>query len=353
MIKSVRVVGAGLIGTSLGLALKSAGIKVEMVDSDLRTQGFSSDLVKASAVERPDLIVVAVPISENQRVVIEQLKLNSDSIVCDLASVKSDLLLNVEEISDHPENFISLHPMAGREITGAEGARADLFQGRAWIAIKGKSSSQKAGLIAEELVKICGGIPYWLTPSEHDLLVATISHLPQILSSALAVQLLDLSVDKLNLAGQGLRDLTRLANSDPKLWSEILIQNSAAIAPAIKKLIGMLSDLEKNLVSENKVQVFKFLASGVEGKKQIPGKHGGVDRNYSYLSIVIDDKAGELSRIFNECAKILVNVEDLSIEHSPGQETGLITLALSEIDCSKLLNHLKENGFKVYQAKNR
>jgi prephenate dehydrogenase len=96
-----------------------------------------------------------------------------------------------------------------------------------------------------------------------------------------------------------------------------------------------------------------FLTKGKSGKAKIPGKHGAKAREYSFLPIVIDDKPGELARIFNECAKAAVNIEDLSIEHSPGQETGLITLALSSADCAKLSDHLEKLGFKVHPAKNR
>jgi prephenate dehydrogenase len=111
--------------------------------------------------------------------------------------------------------------------------------------------------------------------------------------------------------------------------------------------------VQRSLQDSNKSELINFLTKGVTGKNLIPGKHGARERNYAYLPIVIDDKPGQLARIFNECAKISVNVEDLSIEHSPGQETGLITLALSEIDCKKLSIHLNEQGFKVHQVKNR
>jgi len=353
MIGSVRIVGAGLIGTSIGLALKSSSVAVEMVDTDAHAQRISNDLVKGSPITHPDLIVIAVPLAQNESVVLEQLKSNPRSIVCDIASVKSDLLLKVEKLSDNAANFVSLHPMAGREIAGAEGARADLFQGRAWVAIKSTQSSSDALSITDHLIKICGATAYWLTPQEHDLVVAKMSHLPQILSSALAMQLLDVSEENLNIAGQGLRDVTRLAQSDPLLWSEILIQNRTAIKPALSQIIDQLTELNKSLDNANKDDLFKFLNSGVNGKNRIPGKHGARERNYSYLPIVIDDKPGELARIFNECAKAAVNVEDLSIEHSPGQETGLITLSLSESDCEKLADHMNKQGFKVHPAKNR
>jgi prephenate dehydrogenase len=169
----------------------------------------------------------------------------------------------------------------------------------------------------------------------------------------MATQLLGMTEDDLNIAGQGLRDVTRLALSDPLLWSEILIHNKSAIYPALTQVIEDLTQLQNNLQESNKSGLVKFFSNGVMGKNLIPGKHGARERNYSYLPIVIDDKPGQLAHIFNECAKISVNVEDLSIEHSPGQETGLITLALSEVDCKKLSIHLNEQGFKVHQVKNR
>ena len=353
MISSVRIVGSGLIGTSIGLCLKAAGINVEMVDIDPNTAKLAQDLVKSTPISTPDLIIVAVSIDVNQSEVIKQLNANQSSIVCDLASVKSDLLLKVAELSDNDANFVSLHPMAGREMSGAQSARADLFTGRAWIAIDENKSSKKAKEIASELISTCGGSVYWMSASEHDEIVAKISHIPQILSTALAASLLNISEEKLNLSGQGLRDLTRLADADSKLWSQILLENRERLTPIISELVSQLEAVQENLSQNSAEKMRDFLTKGKSGKAKIPGKHGAKAREYSFLPIVIDDKPGELARIFNECAKAAVNIEDLSIEHSPGQETGLITLALSSADCAKLSDHLEKLGFKVHPAKNR
>ena len=353
MIKKIRIVGAGLIGTSVGLRLKAAGSTVEIIDIDPNAMKLAADLVKSEAITEPDLIIVTVPISANTEMVITQLKNNPRSVVCDFASVKSDLLLKVKELSANPENFFSLHPMAGREINGAENARADLFEGRAWIGISDSFKDAKNKEIAQNLVQMCGGTLYWLTSKEHDELVAKISHIPQILSSVIAGSLESLSTENLNLAGQGLRDLTRLASADAALWSQILAENHASIAPVIDSIINNLKNVKQSIVNRNASELNDFFNKGNTGKSKIPGKHGAKNRDYSYLPIVIDDKPGELARIFNECATVSVNIEDLSIEHSPGQETGLITLALSNSDCIKLSNHLENLGFKVHPAKNR
>lgn len=353
MIQSIRVVGAGLIGTSIGLKMKSLGCKVEIIDTDTNSMKLAQDLVKSEKISEPELIVVAVSVDANTKVVIEQINNNPNSIVCDLASVKSDLLLQVEKLSAHPENFVSLHPMAGREVSGAENSRADLFEGRAWIGISDSLKNKKNNAIIESFVSGCGGVLYWLTSKEHDETVALLSHLPQILSSLLASKLNDVDPNKLNLAGQGLRDVTRLAASDAKLWAQILTSNKDSIQPLLKDFIASLTKLQDSLRSTNQDQVAVILKRGVEGKARIPGKHGAKNRDYSFLPIVIDDKPGQLASIFNECAKVDVNIEDLSIEHSPGQETGLITLSLTAQDCEKLSEHLISKGFRVHPTKNR
>ena len=229
MIQSIRVVGAGLIGTSIGLKMKSLGCKVEIIDTDTNSMKLAQDLVKSEKLSEPELIVIAVSVDANAKVVIEQINSNPNSIVCDLASVKSDLLLQVDKLSAYPENFVSLHPMAGREVNGAENSRADLFEGRAWIGISDSLKNKKNNEIIESFVSGCGGVLYWLTSKEHDETVALLSHLPQILSSLLASKLNDVDPNKLNLAGQGLRDVTRLAASDAKLWAQILSSNKDSI----------------------------------------------------------------------------------------------------------------------------
>ena len=353
MIQSIRVVGAGLIGTSIGLKMKSLGCKVEIIDTDTNSMKLAQDLVKSEKLSEPELIIIAVSVDANAKVVIEQLNANPNSIVCDLASVKSDLLLQVEKLSAHPENFVSLHPMAGREVNGAENSRADLFEGRAWIGISDSLKNKKNNEIIESFVSGCGGVLYWLTSKEHDETVALLSHLPQILSSLLASKLNDVDPNKLNLAGQGLRDLTRLAASDAKLWAQILTSNKDSIQPLLEDFIASLTKLRDSLNSTNQDQVAAILNRGITGKARIPGKHGAKNRDYSFLPIVIEDKPGQLASIFNECAKVDVNIEDLSIEHSPGQETGLITLSLSAQDCEKLSEHLISKGFRVHPTKNR
>ena len=346
MLTRVRIVGSGLIGTSIGLALVQSGIQVEMVDSDSANQALAMDLIGGAQVSDPDLVIFAVPSSRLPLIIRDEFELNPNSTFMDVGSVKNDVVLEVETVSGFSTRFVPTHPMAGREIGGAGAARADLFQGRSWIVTPSADLKAESRHIVNELIDLLGATSIELTPRDHDRAVAKISHMPQIAASLLAKQLIGTPPEWMELAGQGLRDTTRIAGSDESLWKEIIYSNREELRSL---LINLQNDLHTMINSlDNPAQIAELIASGRTGKSLIPGKHGGKAREYSYLPIVIDDKPGQLGAIFNECAAMDVNVEDLGIEHSPGQLSALITLALSQADAEKLSNHLSSIGWNVH-----
>jgi prephenate dehydrogenase len=343
---SVRIVGSGLIGTSIGLGLVQRGVQIHMVDSDLKAQSLANDLVGGVSIHNPDLVVLAIPISQLAAVISEENQLNPQSTFIDVGSVKIEVELYVQTISGLPKRFLPTHPMAGREIGGASSARADLFQGRSWILTPSADVDPASRALVLELIALLGATPIELSALDHDRAVARISHLPQIASSLVAKQLAGTPPEWMELAGQGLRDTTRIAGSDESLWKEIIYSNRSELQ---QLLINLQNDLQSMIDSlEDPQEIAQLIAQGRAGKALIPGKHGGKAREYFYLPIVIDDKPGQLGAIFNECAAMDVNVEDLNIEHSPGQLSALITLALSESDAEKLSTHLTSIGWNVH-----
>jgi len=349
-LSSVRIVGAGLIGTSIGLGLVQRGIKVQMVDADPKAQSLANDLVGGEVVVDPELVVLAMPTSQLSAVIGIENQLNPQSTFIDVGSVKSEVVLHVETFSGLSKRFLPTHPMAGREIGGAGSARADLFQGRSWILTPSSDLEGSSKDLALELIAHLGATPIELTAADHDRAVAKISHLPQIAASLIAKQLDGTPAEWMELAGQGLRDTTRIAGSDESLWKEIIHSNRAELE---QLLINLQNDVAKMIASlNNPDEIATLIAQGRAGKGLIPGKHGGKAREYWYLPIVIDDKPGQLGAIFNECAAMDVNVEDLNIEHSPGQLSALITLALSENDAAKLSSHLTSIGWNVHPIRN-
>ena len=342
----VRIVGSGLIGTSIGLGLVQRGVSVEMVDSDPTSQALANDLVGGVEVRAPDLVVLAMPSSQLSEVINDEFALNPHSTFIDVGSVKGEVELQVKTIPALSRCFLPTHPMAGREIGGTGSARADLFQGRSWILTPSQELEADAKAVVLELISLLGATPIELSAVDHDRAVAKISHLPQIAASLIAKQLTGTPAEWMELAGQGLRDTTRIAASDESLWKEIIFSNRAELE---QLLINLQNDLGAMVAAlDDPEKIAALIAAGRAGRALIPGKHGGKAREYSYLPIVIDDKPGQLGAIFNECAAMDVNVEDLNIEHSPGQLSALITLALSHSDAEKLSSHLSSIGWNVH-----
>ena len=346
MVRSVRIVGAGLIGTSIGLALSAKNIPVEMVDVDSRNQGLAQDLTGSISISDPELIILATPLRALSQVINEQYALNPNSIFMDVCSVKVEPLEKVKASKLPLRQFVGTHPMAGREVGGAESARADLFLSRSWIITPDSQTEPAAVSLAISLIQLLGATCVELDAASHDAAVARVSHLPQIAATLVAGSLHGVAPEWLDLAGAGLRDTTRIAASDENLWKEIISSNSKEIKGLLTALHNELGAMIEAVDDQDKIAA--IMRKGRDGRNLIPGKHGGKAREYTYVPIVIDDKPGQLGAIFNECAAMSVNVEDLAIEHSPGQLNALITLALSAEDAVKLSNHLSSIGWNVH-----
>ena len=344
----VGIVGGGLIGTSIALKVAKSGGLVRIIDRNGAHARVANELIGSALLSedvRPELVVVATPVDSISQVVVEQLLLNPDATVIDTGSIKTKVQVEVwtklEEMTRTAEfaRFVPTHPMAGRELSGPDGARSDLFEGRAWAITPHGKGDGHAVDATKAFISAMGAAAYLMSAQEHDRQVAMTSHLPQVLASALA----GILVEPLDLAGQGLRDMTRLANSDISMWQPILAGNAEMIAPLLDQIIKSINELRnKNFSVES---VLAFMEQGARGAGKVPGKHGGVPRHYGALSVVIPDEAGQLARLFIDCADAKINIEDLRIEHSPGQETGLISLYVNPGDLSTLNNHLSTLGW--------
>ena len=346
MLTQVRIVGSGLIGTSIALGLSARGVAVELVDSDPDAAALANALNGRATAPTPELVILALPTSSIPLVIEGEYALNPNSTFMDVGSIKIEPIVHIKNSSLPISQFVPSHPMAGREVGGAQSARADLFTTRSWIITPTPECSESSLDLVKELIDLLGASVVTLASEEHDRAVAAISHIPQITSTLLGGALASMPLEWLALSGAGLRDTTRIAASDPALWSEIIYANRVEIAQIAKKMHEALGLFIENLDDKN--QIASFIDAGRAGRARIPGKHGGSVREYTYLPIVIDDKPGQLAAIFNECAAISVNVEDLAIEHSPGQLSALITLALSSSDAQSLSDHLSAIGWNVH-----
>lgn len=352
----VRIVGAGLLGASIGLALRAKGVHTIVDDVSPGALSLAIDYGAgraARADDAPGLIVVAVPPDQTGTVVAKELAAFPDALVTDVASVKGLPLAELRAAGADISRYVGSHPLAGRERGGAISARADLFVGRPWVIATGNEETTAMVGVIEDLVLDLDAIPMLMTAEEHDRSVALVSHVPQVVSTILAKQLSLGSERSLSLTGQGLRDTTRIAASDPQLWIQILSANSETVVEILRSfrtdLDEMISTLEEPSATGARRAIAETLAAGNVGVARLPGKHGQ-DRRFSQLVVMVDDKPGELARLLAEIGDAGINLEDLRLEHSPGTLVGLAEISvLPEVE-ARLVAELESRGWRIAEA---
>jgi prephenate dehydrogenase len=257
MSSRVTIVGPGLLGGSLALALKartSAHVAVwarraESVDEISRTgcaDVATTDLT--AAVKGADVVVLATPV-EAMSTLATQIAptLNPGALVVDVGSVKTSVVETLAPIFATHGRFIGCHPMAGSEQSGFAAARADLFEGSVCILTPDATTPRDAMTDATSFWESVGCSVRTLAPAEHDEIVAWISHLPHLLAAALVQTIADRNPAAFDFSGPGFRDTTRVASGPPEMWTGILGQNRTAVREAVDGLIEKLRALSKLL----------------------------------------------------------------------------------------------------------
>jgi prephenate dehydrogenase len=235
-VRSVLVIGAGLMGTSAALALRSKGVDTYLADRNADAVRLAADL-GAGRAEEPsqpvDLAVLAVPPGVVADVLVDLQGKCVARAYTDLASTKGYVQRAAAAAGADLESYVGGHPMAGRERSGPAGARADLFEGRPWVLTPTEQTAPGVGRLAVRAVELCGALPVVMAADDHDRAVALVSHAPQLLATVLAAQLEQADEGAVALAGTGIRDVTRIAASDPELWRQILATNAPAVADVL------------------------------------------------------------------------------------------------------------------------
>ncbi len=352
----VRVVGTGLLGTSIGLALSARGIDVILDDASPAQLRLAIDYGAGRAAsdgDQPEVVVVCVPPDVTARVVALELATHPESTVTDVASVKTQPLEELRAAGRDLSRYVGGHPLAGRERGGAVSGRADLFFGRPWVISRNDASQDRSVRLIEDLVLDLKAVPVDMTPAQHDAAVALVSHLPQLVASLLAARLREAPAASVLLAGQGLRDTTRIASSAPDLWVQILGANSRPVVELLRQLRvdldGVIDALDAPDAVGSRRRIAETIASGNAGVARIPGKHGE-DRRYAQITVLVDDTPGELARLLTEIGELGVNMEDLRLEHSPGAQVGLAEISVVPEVEALLVADLTDRGWRISDA---
>ncbi|MFD4143236.1 prephenate dehydrogenase [Streptomyces sp. NBC_00390] len=360
--RTAVVIGTGLIGTSAALALAGRGVVVHLVDHDparARTAAALGAGTDEPPEGRVDLAVVAVPPAHVATALADAIHAGVARGYLDVASVKGGPRRELEALGVDQSHYIGTHPMAGKEQSGPLAATADLFEGRPWVLTPTRDTDTEVLNLALELVALCRAVPVVMDADAHDRAVALVSHTPQLISSMVAARLAEADDTAVRLCGQGIRDVTRIAASDPRMWVEILTANPGPVADV---LAGVAADLDETVQALRALQsadeskrrggaegIEDVLRRGNAGRERVPGKHGAAPATYEIVAVLISDQPGELARIFADAGRAGVNIEDVRIDHATGQQAGLVQLMVEPAAAPVLSAALRERGWALRQ----
>ncbi|MFI6306038.1 prephenate dehydrogenase [Amycolatopsis thailandensis] len=270
-IEKALVVGTGLIGTSAALALRAKGVEVCLSDIDEQAVALARELGAGRewSGEEVDLALLAVPPHLVGERLAELQKQGAARVYTDVASVKAGPIADAERLGCDLTSYVPGHPLAGRERSGPSAARAELFDGRAWALCPGPGTGADAMRLVRELVSLCGAKAVTVGADEHDTAVALVSHAPHVAASAVAASLASGDDVAISLAGQGLRDVTRIAAGNPLLWQRILAGNAVAVAEVLDRVAADLAAAATALRSGELDDLTDLLRRGVDGQARI------------------------------------------------------------------------------------
>jgi prephenate dehydrogenase len=354
-VRSVAVLGTGLIGTSIALAARRAGRSVtgwdaspEVTARAASTGGLNPAPTLEAAVDGADLVVVCTPIAAVAAIVARALEACPGGVVTDAASIKGRIVADVAALAPNGlDRFVPGHPMGGSERSGPEHASASVVDGVVWVLAPTGETDPAAVETVRTFVEGVGARPVVLPPERHDRLVAFVSHLPQVASTTLmglaATEEAD-EPDILLLAAGGFRDLTRLAASNPALWSEILLANRDQIVRAIDLYVGRLEALRDRIDTDDAPDVERTFDDAKSARLRLSAKPQ-VRSGVAVLQVEIPDEPGALARITAVLGEGRVNIEDLQIVHSPEGGRGTVHLTVAAGAAEDAGGVLRDGGY--------
>lgn len=359
---SVAILGCGLIGGSLALASRGLeGVQsVRVTDHDERVRAAARRELGAcvvdtveEAVAGAELVVVAVPVDSIAEVVAAAaVHVQRGAILTDVGSVKSDVVAEVEAFlaeAELPETqFLGGHPMAGSERRGFEEADPDLFRGATWLLTPTRTSAPEAFNAVAAHLRAVGAHVLAVDPATHDRIVAVTSHLPQVVASTLAAVAEEAAETSgegvLSTAAGGFRDVTRVAGSDPDLWTAILAHNRRAVGEALAAFRSGLVAFEDAIERGDRREVHRRLQEGRAARQRLPVQR----REDRLVDVVVPlpNRPGMLAEVTTTLGAAGINVEDLEMRHGTGATRGVLVVAVNGWDTARRARGLlSEQGF--------
>ncbi|HZM54534.1 MAG TPA: prephenate dehydrogenase/arogenate dehydrogenase family protein [Acidimicrobiales bacterium] len=343
------IFGTGLIGGSMGLALRQRGWHVSGVDT---ADGVASRAVELGALSaegvdtRADLVVVATPVHVAADVIsgiLSSTEWNPRAVITDVGSVKGTLVASI----DHPL-FIGGHPMAGSEQVGVDGASGELFVGATWVLTPTATTDPAAYTQLRNVLADVGADVVALAPAQHDSLVAVVSHVPHLTAATLMALAADLGEEHaalLQLAAGGFRDMTRIAAGQPSIWPDICDDNAQAIVETFDLLIDALVAMRRRVADHDHASLLEILGRAATARRALaddsPRPEGMVE-----VRVPVPDRIGVIAEITTLATELAVSLFDIEIAHSVEGDRGVLVLVVDGHAAPALLDALTERGYR-------
>jgi len=344
-IRRANVIGLGLIGGSLSLALGQRGWQVSGTDARVETESEALALGMISSVGlHPDVEItfVATPVSS----IVQQARValaNTKGLVTDVGGVKATI---VNEIDD--PRFVGGHPMAGSELIGLQGADASLFEGAVWVLTPRESTADSSFANVAKIIGELGAEIVVLSPARHDQLIAIVSHLPH-LAAATLMGLANSSAEEhvavLRLAAGGFRDMTRVASGHPAIWIDVCRENRVAILSALDGMIDGLQSMRSIVDTGDETALLERLTTARTARANLPGRVREL-LDVVEVRIPIPDRAGAAAEVFTLAAKLGVNVANFEVAHSVEGQRGILVVVIDQASQDIFRGGLIARGFR-------
>jgi len=353
--KRVAIIGLGVIGASLGMAIQAARPDLEVMGMDLDPVTVEKAMEMA-AISRPllledligcEVVFIATPLRIIPQVLLQiRDKLNPDTIVTDVGSVKTWVMQKYEELLPPGVSYIGGHPLAGSDRSGITGADKYLLQNAVYVLTALPSASSEKVENLKELLAATGAQVIVLTPADHDAMVSKVSHLPHIVAASL-MNNLERQPDALRLAAGGLRDTTRIAASNPELWEDILLLNRDAVAGEIRALINQLDRYLVAIESNDGTNLCQYLKNAQQMRKNLPICRTSLLTSADIVAI-IPDKPGIIGTVGALLGGAGININDIQIMGVRDENEGSLRMGVPQAQVQEALRLLKDNGIRAW-----
>jgi prephenate dehydrogenase len=353
--KRIAIIGLGVIGASLGMALKSARPDLEVLGTDIDSATVEKALEMA-AISRPllnedisacDVVFIATPLRIIPQILIRIIdQLTPGTIVSDVGSVKSWVMKQFEEYLPSGVIGIGGHPMAGSDRSGITGADKYLLQNAVYVLTPLESTADDKVEILRDLLAETGAKVVVLSPDEHDHMVSKVSHLPHIVAASL-MNKLEKHQGALRLAAGGLRDTTRIAASNPELWQDILLLNGIAVAEEIRDLISQLDLYLQAIENKDGASLCQYLGTAQIMRKNMPLSRSSLENSADIVAI-IPDKPGIIGILGTLLGEAGININDIQIMGVRDENEGSIRMGVPQSQGQLALQLLKDKDIKAW-----